>query len=379
VNGAYTLTVNETDGAGNAASPTLRSFTVDTVAPALSLAAPSTLTAPAVVTASERVSGLAASAVTLSVTGTTTKLATTLSCLNGTTAVACSGTYTALRVTPRSPLLPGQHYTLALAAGATHDLAGNASPGTSLAFRALRSVQETTPSAGYAWANVTSSSAWGGSYRTEHLAGATARWTFTGTSIRWWTVTGPTQGRAYLLVDGVRKLSADNYAAATHYHVARTVTGLRYARHTVTVQVLGLLGSTTGKGTFVAVDAFSVGTLLTKTPALVMTWRRAASRSFSAGYAAVADRAGCTLGFAFRGTSVTWYTERARSMGQVAVYLDGVYKGTVDNYATSTTYAVARALTRLSDRVHTLKLVVLGRHHRGATGTSVIVDRFGVG
>jgi hypothetical protein len=30
----------------------------------------------------------------------------------------------------------------------------------------------------------------------------------------------------------------------------------------------------------------------------------------------------------------------------------------------------------LADKVHTLKLVVLGTHHKGATGTWVTVDRF---
>ena len=38
--------------------------------------------------------------------------------------------------------------------------------------------------------------------------------------------------------------------------------------------------------------------------------------------------------------------------------------------------ASERTLTGLSDKVHTLKLVVLGTHHKGGTGTWVTVDRF---
>ena len=41
-------------------------------------------------------------------------------------------------------------------------------------------------------------------------------------------------------------------------------------------------------------------------------------------------------------------------------------------------FGVKRVVSKLSDTVHTLNLVVLGTHHKGATGTWVTVDRFQV-
>jgi hypothetical protein len=374
--GSHTFAVVATDQAQNASAPATFTWTVDTTAPTVTVSTPTTLTGAAVVKFNEKVHGLVSGALKLTVTGSSTALSAWGGCYSGTTHVACGSSYDSIRLIERSALLPGQHYTVSLAAGATHDLAGNATPPASKSFRALRSVQENTPSARDSWARVSSSSAYGGSYVLEHLAGARASWTFTGTSVTWWTVTGKAQGKAYLLVDGVRKATVDNYAASTHYRVARRVTGLASKKHTVTIQVLGVKGSRYGTGTWIAVDAFSVGSTLVKTPSLAMTWRHAYSTRFSGHYASVADRAGATLTFAFRGTAVSWYTEKARSMGQVKVYIDGVYKGTLDNYATTTAYGVQRYLGHLTDKVHTLKLVVTGHHHSGGTGTAIVVDRF---
>ena len=82
---------------------------------------------------------------------------------------------------------------------------------------------------------------------------------------------------------------------------------------------------------------------------------------------------------AFRGRSFTWYTVRSRSQGKARIYVDGVLKATFDNYALATTYHVGRVVRGLTDKVHTVRIVVLGRHHKGATGNQVTVDRFAIG
>ena len=390
-NGSHTLTVTATDSAGNTTTAAPVTFTVqnapvtapgggiDTTPPAVSsISVPATLTAPAVVHFSETVTGLTAGAVRVSLSGTTTSVATSAACLSGTTAVACTASYNGIRLAPKVPWMPGQHYTVSVAAAATHDLVGNPSTAGSAAFRAARSVQETDAAARAAWASVRTSSAYGGSYVREHLAGATASWTFAGPAVTWWTVTGPAQGKAAVYVDGVRKAVVSNYAAATHYHVGRLLKGLANARHTIRITVLGLAGSTAGKGTFVAVDGFTVGRTLTASPALATSWRSLASSHFSGGRAIVADTAGETLTIVFRGTGISWVTMRGTYQGIAKVYLDGVLKATVDDYSTTTSYAVNRSLSRLADKVHTLKIVVTGTHHRGARGSLVTVDRFAI-
>ena len=389
--GSHTLTVTATDPAGNATPAAPVTFTVrnapvtspgggtgPTPPSVSSVTVPTTLVAPAVVHFSTTVTGLTAGAVKLAVSGTTAAIATTIACLNGTTPVACSASYTAVRLTPRAALVPGQHYTVSVAAGATHDLTGTASTAGSAAFRAARSVQESDAPVHATWTSVRTTAALGGSYVTEHLAGASAAWTFAGTSVVWWTVTGPAQGKAAVYVDGVRKAIFSNYAAATHYRVGRLVKGLTSARHTVKVVVLGVKGATAGTGTFVAIDGFTVGRTLTASPSLVTTWRSVPSSHFSGGRAIVADRPGEAITVVFRGTGISWITMRGTTQGIAKVYLDGVLKATFDDYSTTTSYGVARSLSRLVDKVHTLRIVVTGTHHRGATGSLVTVDRFAI-
>ena len=87
------------------------------------------------------------------------------------------------------------------------------------------------------------------------------------------------------------------------------------------------------------------------------------------------DLANSTVQLTFRGTGVTWYTLTGVNQGKAAVYIDGVRKATFDNYTSSTTYGVKRVVSGLSDAVHTLKIVVLGKHRSAATGSLITVDR----
>ena len=73
-----------------------------------------------------------------------------------------------------------------------------------------------------------------------------------------------------------------------------------------------------------------------------------------------------------------WTTVSAKNMGKARVYIDGVLKGTYDGYASATKYGVKRAWA-LTDKVHTVKIVVVGAHRTGATGNRVAVDALTVG
>ena len=65
-------------------------------------------------------------------------------------------------------------------------------------------------------------------------------------------------------------------------------------------------------------------------------------------------------------------------MGKAKVYVDGVLKATVDNNSKRGGWNVRRAVTGLSDAVHTVKIVVAGKR-RASTGTTIVVDRWLVG
>lgn len=372
--GAHTLDVTARDAAGNTSDATHVSWVVDTGAPVASIVAPSTLTGAGKVTFGEPVSGLDVTKVTLKETDSGATVPAKVVCN-----AVCTGTVSSLTVTPTRRLVPGQHYTLAVAAGAAQDVAGNGLTAAAKLFRAQRTLQENTPPVAVTWRSVKASPAFGHRYATEHLAGAQATWAFRGRAITWWTVTGPTQGKARVFVDGKRKATVNNYASATHYRVARTFKKLGAGRHVLTIRVLGVKGRTIGKGTAVAIDGFTVGKKRTASPRLTTSWHRVAGSAFYGRHAVVADLAGEAISLTFRGTSIAWTTVRNKTQGKAAVFVDGVRKATVDNYSKLSLTKVRRLVRGLSDSVHTVRIVVLGKHHKGGKGNRVTVDRFVIG
>jgi len=88
------------------------------------------------------------------------------------------------------------------------------------------------------------------------------------------------------------------------------------------------------------------------------------------------DEAGSTVSFTFRGTGIAWDSVRGQSMGRALVYVDGVFKTSIDDYYGTLQYGYTRAFSGLTDTVHTIKILVLGNHRAGATGSLVTVDRW---
>jgi hypothetical protein len=107
------------------------------------------------------------------------------------------------------------------------------------------------------WTGAASSSASGGTYRSNAKAGTTSSLTFNGTSVTWVTATGPADGQAQVLIDGVLKGTFDLYSSTTHWQVAHPFSGLTSAAHTIVVKVLGTKNASS-TGTKVIVDAFIV-------------------------------------------------------------------------------------------------------------------------
>jgi hypothetical protein len=367
--GAYTLTVDALDAAGNAASTEARQWSVDTLAPAVTVTAPASLTAPARVAFSEPVVGHEDGLVGLDVTDSLATVATVDRCTSAGTPVSCTTVHDGMTLTPVKRLVPGQHYTVTVTDGLSADVAGNLSGAAALAFRAQRSLQETTPAAAYNWAVVASKSAIGGKYSTEHLRGARTTWTFSGSSLTWWTRTGRDQGKADVLVDGKLKAHVDNFSRTAKSKVARTYRNLGKGVHTVTIVVTGKKHSARAKGAWVTVDAFSVGTRRTANPVLTSRWGTATK-------AVVADKANAAVSLTFRGTGITWVTRTARTEGIAKVLVDGKRVATVDNYSSAAKAGVKRVVSGLTDKLHTLKIVVTGKHRAAATGSRVTIDRY---
>lgn len=381
--GTYTFYVQATDGANNTdATPATTTFSVgfDATAPTATITQATTAAGAIKVTFSEPVKNVPAGTITLSPTVTTT-----LTCYNGTTKVDCAtGPVTSVTLTPVPTLIPGQTYTVTVnpagVSPAITDLAGNAVATTTKTFRASLIEQESTASAKWSWRTVSTTSASGGSYTVSHRLGSSVTYPFTGTGITWYTVVGPSFGKATVYIDGVSKAVVNNYASATKYGVARTFSGLTSGSHTLKIVVAGAKGATAATDSLVAVDRFVVGgvTAQQNTAAAKYGWGVTSSTAASGGKYAAEDLAGASVTFTFKGTSVTWYTITAPMMGKATVYIDGVSKGTVDNYSASTVYGVKRTYGGLTNAVHTIRIVATGTHRSGATGNRVVVDRFGI-
>jgi hypothetical protein len=105
------------------------------------------------------------------------------------------------------------------------------------------------------WAGATNPRASGGSVHNSATTGAATTFAFDGTSVTWLTFRGPGQGRAAVIIDGVRVRTVDGYAPAVTWQVPETFDGLAAGHHTIRVVVLGLHNAAS-TGNRVTSDAF---------------------------------------------------------------------------------------------------------------------------
>jgi hypothetical protein len=347
----------------------------------VAIATPSTVNGAIVATFSQPVGGVSSSNSFVRYTGHSYNLATVIYCANGSGfVVSCSGgNATKAFLLPTTAITPGQHYTVHIAATgapAVTDFGGLTVAEATQDFRGGLVQQGEGPATSAVWRTVKTASAFGSSYTIDHVAGAMASYRFTGSSVTWYTNIGPSYGIADLYVDGVLQATTNSYRATNAYRAAFTVSGFSFGTHTLTIRVRGARGSSHGTGSNIAVDAFRSGRTTIASPTLAYTFGFVRATPASGGAYALSDEGGSTASFTFRGTAVEWDTVLGPSMGAARVYIDGVLKVSADNYAVTTTYGFARIFTGLSDTVHTLKIVVLGKHRAASRGSYVAIDRW---
>jgi parallel beta-helix repeat protein len=119
-----------------------------------------------------------------------------------------------------------------------------ASTGTQVRVDGFRvgtsTVDESYPAVRFgAWGGTLDAAAYGGSYRLSATAGASTYFSFTGTQFTWISARGPAYGQAQVYVDGVLKLTADQYSPTLQRQSLRTITGLSQSSHTVQIKVTG--------------------------------------------------------------------------------------------------------------------------------------------
>jgi GH25 family lysozyme M1 (1,4-beta-N-acetylmuramidase) len=353
----------------------------DTTPPTATVTAPTDLGSAALVSFSEPVHDVTPGNVLLWQPDAAAPVASTLTCRSrrGVVVDCATGRVRSVTVQPQDPLVAGQSYAVLLdpagVAPQVVDRAGNPLAAAEQDFVAPTEVEQDAAGIGYAWRSVRNRRAYGGSYVTEHLAGATYTMAFPGRSVTWYTTAGPAQGKAEVLIDGRSKGIFDQYAPRADFKVARTFGKLDAGWHTIEVRVLGRHVAAASDAQ-VAVDAFGFDGDVARSPSGIATWRTTDVAGASGRTVAITDTARASVSFSFRGTGVQWMTVRGPSQGRAAIFVDDVLVRTVDNYAAAPTPGVARAITGLADGVHTVRIVALGQSRPKADDALVTVDAF---
>jgi hypothetical protein len=244
------------------------------------------------------------------------------------------------------------------------------------------------------WTTTDSRYGWsGGTAAKSSVAGATASFTFTGTSVRWVGARGRGMGRARLRIDGGRAADRQVDLYGFPDDVIRTpivtISGLSNGTHTLSVEVMFGV---------VVLDAFEVQPQTT-----VSHWQDTdPNAKFSAGWTKASTAfpwsgngaanvpelpvtaqetytTGETLTLPFRGTAISWIGYRGPDGGIATVQVDGGAPVEVDTYAATAKYQeVVHTVTGLADADHTLTITATGRRNTASSAPRIVVDAFDV-
>jgi Bacterial Ig domain len=250
--------------------------------------------------------------------------------------------------------------------------------------------EETDPAIAYTsgWSPDGSRSWSGGSAAFSTTPGAQATFTFTGPSVTWIGGRAPGTGIARVFVDGAFLAEVDTYSKTEEIRVSMfTASGLANTSHTLTVEVTGQQNAA-ATAAFIIVDAFDVPAVavsrLQETDPDVSyslaNWLTGdASRSWSAGIAALSSTPGAQATLTFIGTGISWIGARGPQTGIARVTLDGVVLPPVDTYSpTEQIQAEVFAQKGLTDTAHTLTIEVTGQQNAASTSPLIVVDAFEV-
>lgn len=222
------------------------------------------------------------------------------------------------------------------------------------------------------WSGTSDTNASGGTYRSSSLAKAKASFTFSGTDVTWVTKTGPDQGKALVLIDGVTKGTFNLKTSTTQWNVQKSFTGLSSGNHTITVSVNG--------GAPVAVDSFIVGGVTTEddSPSVVYdNWTGVMQARADGGSYRTAKTASASASWTFTGSKVSWVTATGPAQGMAKVSIDGtVVAASEDLYTAKQTWKVIKSYTPSVSGTHTITITVLGTKNPASTGNNITVDGF---
>ena len=365
--GNHNFIVTVANKSGRVANLT-HSWDIDATAPTVSDHQPASsigATSPVTMTFSEPVTGASASSIevhaqegNVDVTGTISQLSPTQ-----------------VRWTPRRPLVPGETYRVSLTDAIKDDF-GNALTPTYWDLQAPTTVQNTSPALGHVWDVDQRGIASNGSYITSRAEGSRAELTFTATagqSVSLYGIRLPNGGNADIYVDGAKKATRSFYSARPNRAKVYESPALSAGSHTISIRPRNTKPAASS-GAWVSIDNLTVGTSVRQEAALRQTFPRLNSTSASGGsYARMthATDSDAAPEFVVRvvGSVLMVDVTKTPASGKMAVYVDGVLKGTPNLRAAKTVYKARVFSMPLSAGVHTVRLRAVGT----ATGANSAV------
>ncbi len=229
-----------------------------------------------------------------------------------------------------------------------------------------------------AWQGEENANASGNTYRESNIQNNTVTFKFTGKAVTWIARKGPDMGKAQVMIDGVNKGIVDLYGAGEQWQFAKTFKKLSNAKHTLVIRVLGTKNAD-ATDTYVGVDAFRVGTLVTEDTSPTVkfnAWNAKLNALATGGGYRISKAVNARVSFSFDGTEVEWLTAQGPKFGKARVLIDGIDKGVFDLYATTAQWQVPISFTGLSTGQHTIEIQVLGKKNAASGGKSILVDAF---
>jgi len=233
----------------------------------------------------------------------------------------------------------------------------------------------------------------GGRAALTNTRGARASITFEGTGITWIGVADAYAGLATVYLDGSMQVINTYNTISQYQKPLFSARGLAPGTHTFSIEVTHERGPGTD-GSWVWIDAFDIdgtpvqggvtagtGRVEQNNPAMAYTGRWFANNStvLTGGSAALATDAGSRASLTFTGSGVSWITYQDQWSGVANVYIDGVLKTTVDDYAAPARAGVsAYSINGLGPGTHTITIEATGTRNWSAQGSWVWIDAFDV-
>lgn len=235
------------------------------------------------------------------------------------------------------------------------------------------------------WLNNTNDGYWRQNFHFSTVAGSYAEFTFNGTGVQWIGSTNNDHGKADVYIDGVYDRTVDTYTSSWHkQQVLYSRTGLSRGTHTIRVQVRSDKNASSSDY-YTDIDAFKYASL----GSYPREDDRSASASYSAGWISnkssgyeqntvhYSNIAGSSMEYEFTGSGIEWIGSMNNDHGKADVYMDGLWKKTVDTYSpTWKKQQVLFAIGGLSYGTHTLRIEVRSDKNASSSDYFSDVDSF---